>query len=56
MKKRAYKVFCIDDKGILKLFTGSNFKSEGEAWRHVIEAKTDMELTVLTVFINPKDF
>jgi hypothetical protein len=54
-KTRVYKIFEITDKGILKLFTGTNFKTEGLAWIHAVEAKTDKELTVLTCYINSKD-
>lgn len=55
MRTIRYKVFLVDDKGILRLFTGTNFKSEGEAQRHAVEAKTTDELVVMRVFINPKD-
>ena len=55
MKNRAYKIFRIDEKGVLRLFNGTNFKSDGEAWKSAVEARTDDELVVLMVLVNPKD-
>jgi len=55
MKIRVYKIFKINDKGILSLFTGTNFKSEAHAQEHALKSKTDMELAVLMVYINSKD-
>lgn len=52
---KVYKVFWITNRGNLRLFTGTNFKSEGEAQRCAVEAKIDAQMVILPCYIDPRD-
>ena len=55
-RERTYKIFWITNRGKLKLFTGTNFRSEGEAQRHAMEAKIDADLIVLPCYVITKSY